>query len=70
MRPLTLFLAAVLVLGVGALVSLVGRQPPAAPAPDTRVILTLGSEDAIWRFIPMDVLPGAAELDLTAPPPP
>ena len=44
-------------------------RAPEQPA-ETRVILALGHEDAVWRFIPMDVLPGAAEVELDPPPPP
>jgi hypothetical protein len=48
-----------------------GGLPPEQP--DGRgVTLTLGDEAAVWRFIPIDVLPGGldATLDELPPPPP
>lgn len=61
---------AVWALGLAALTGCAaGSRPPEHP-PDTRVILTLGDEEAVWRFIPIDVLPGAAEVVLDLPPPP
>jgi hypothetical protein len=59
---------ALVTLVLWAIGSLMWRAP--LPPTDTRVIPTLGEEQAIWRFIPMDVLPGAAEVEADLPPPP
>jgi hypothetical protein len=63
--------AAGLVACVGfALGPLLRTAPHRLVPSDAAVVLLLRSEPAIWQFIPMDVLPGAAELDDTPPPPP
>lgn len=50
----------------------VGTRPLETPA-DTRVILTRDLEPAaVWRFVPIDMLPGGLDAELVelAPPPP
>ena len=52
---------------VAALVAPLATRPPEAP----RAILTIeDDEPALWRFIPVDVLPGGAEVETELPSPP
>lgn len=54
-----------------AMAALVAPLATRVPAPVSPVVLSLDDDEpAVWRFIPVDVLPGGAEVETELPLPP